>query len=123
MNTVSPSVLIVEDEPLIAALISDIVDDLSMTSVVRGRADAGLAYLDAHAADIKLLVTDVRTPGPINGFALAHFVADRWPEIPILISSGYAGVPTTTLPPGAIYLAKPWVHGELLAALQSLLRR
>lgn len=123
MNTLSPSVLIVEDEPLIAELICDIVDDLSMTSAIVGRADTGLAYLEAHAVNIKLLVTDVRMPGPINGYALAHLVAERWPEIPILISSGYAGIPTTDLPPGAFYLAKPWRHCEMLEALRSLVLR
>ncbi|CAN7691128.1 hypothetical protein LJR098_002344 [Rhizobium sp. LjRoot98] len=52
---------------------------------------AGQAYefLNRHSS-LQLVVTDVQTPGELDGFVLARVVAERWPHICVVIASGAA---------------------------------
>jgi CheY-like chemotaxis protein len=52
--------------------------------------DDGLQALEAlGAADYDLLITDIVMPG-LDGIGLALKVARDWPELPILLMTGYA---------------------------------
>ena len=50
-------------------------------------ADEALHFFETNA-DIRLLFTDVSMPGSISGSDLAHQVAERWPEVGIIVTSG-----------------------------------
>jgi len=61
--------------------------------------DAGYKVLEARNAgealrffetntDIRLLFTDLSMPGSINGSDLARQVAERWPRVGIIMTSG-----------------------------------
>ncbi len=61
--------------------------------------DAGYRVLEAHNADealrlfetnadIRLLFTDVSMPGSMSGSGLAQQVAERWPHVRIIMTSG-----------------------------------
>jgi CheY-like chemotaxis protein len=39
--------------------------------------------------DIHLLLTDIRMPGPINGWELAHRAKQRRPDLRVIYMSGY----------------------------------
>src|ERR1700675_5126161 len=52
-----------------------------------GDADEALRFFETNA-DIRLLFTDVSMPGLMSGADLAHRVAERWPGIGIIITSG-----------------------------------
>jgi CheY-like chemotaxis protein len=70
-----------------------------------GSADAALHFFETDA-EIKLLFTDVSMPGTINGADLAGQVAERWPKVGIIMTSGrpFAG----DLPLGVRFHAKPY---------------
>src|SRR6202035_4619460 len=50
-------------------------------------ADEALHFFETNA-DIRLLFTDVSMPGLMSGSDLAHQVAERWPEVGIIVTSG-----------------------------------
>jgi CheY-like chemotaxis protein len=52
------------------------------------------AALEALAAghQISLVFSDVILPGPMDGAALAQAVADRYPRIPVVLTTGYSKV-------------------------------
>ena len=50
-------------------------------------ADEALHFFETNA-DIRLLFTDVSMPGLMSGSELAHQVAERWPGVGIIVTSG-----------------------------------
>jgi CheY-like chemotaxis protein len=52
-----------------------------------GDADEALRFFETNA-DVRLLFTDVSMPGSMSGSDLAHRVAERWPEVGIIVTSG-----------------------------------
>jgi len=50
-------------------------------------ADEALRFFETNA-DIGLLFTDVSMPGSMSGSDLAHQVAERWPRVGIIMTSG-----------------------------------
>jgi CheY-like chemotaxis protein len=85
--------------------------------------DAGYRVLEAESADealqilesstgVGLLFTDVSMPGSIGGAHLAHRVAEQWPEIGIIITSGRPR--PEPLPLRAQFHAKPYEPANVL---------
>jgi CheY-like chemotaxis protein len=52
-----------------------------------GDADEALRFFEANA-DVRVLFTDVSMPGSMSGSDLAHQVAERWPGVGIIVTSG-----------------------------------
>ncbi|HEY5433641.1 MAG TPA: response regulator [Candidatus Limnocylindrales bacterium] len=88
-------------------------------------AQAALAGLDTWVGPIDLLLTDVSMPGELDGIALAAVVAERRPEIPVVLMSGDAGsLERATGAPGvSATLAKPFTLEALCEALARAARR
>jgi CheY-like chemotaxis protein len=81
--------------------------------------DAGYTVLEVTTADdalrlleekngIDLLFTDVNMAGDLSGFDLAREVAERWPEITIIVCSGAARPEPGDLPTKARFIDKPY---------------
>jgi FixJ family two-component response regulator len=68
---------------------------------------------------VSLLYTDVRMPGALSGFDLAHTVALRWPETAIIVCSG-CEQDVEGLPEKARFISKPCAEPMLREALQAL---
>lgn len=84
-----PLLLLVEDEPLLRELATEALESLVDLQVVAvPTADAALSYLEQNGARIDVLFTDVRMPGRLDGEALAQLVSQRWPHIPVILTSG-----------------------------------
>lgn len=79
-------VLVVDDEPSILELTSDMLADLGYEVL---SADSGANALLRLAEDprIGLLLTDVQMPG-MSGYQLAEKVRERWPDLRIVVMSG-----------------------------------
>ncbi|WP_313332723.1 response regulator [Pseudomonas oryzihabitans] len=122
MNNQQLQVLLVEDEPLVRELMKDLLNDLGNAVIECDRADAGLACLESNADHIALLVTDILTPGSLNGHQLAQIAALRWPGLKVLITSGYADASTHHLPPNSTFVAKPWSYQQLEEAIRALMQ-
>ena len=121
LEAVAPRViLVVEDEVLVRMLACDILEDGGYDALEAVDAREALVLLDARP-DIALMFTDVDMPGEINGLGLTRLVAMRWPDLPIVATSGAAVVEPVDLPPNGRFLQKPYRPSTLLEMVQALL--
>ncbi|MCS6921670.1 MAG: response regulator, partial [Elioraea sp.] len=113
------TVLIVEDEPSLRAVIERLCAEAGMQAHAVAEGDAALALL-RYGVTVDLVLTDVRMPGRLDGHALAAEIRALRPDLPILLMTGYddTGIADAVVP----VLRKPFSRDELLDALSRLLR-
>lgn len=119
-QTTAPAstILVVDDDALINMNTVDMVEDLGHTAL---EAYSGKQALEILASDlpIDVLITDYAMPG-MTGVELADKARELRPNLPILLATGYADLPsgtTTDLP----RLAKPYQQNDLAIHIARLL--
>jgi CheY-like chemotaxis protein len=113
-------VLIVEDDALLAELASGMLGELGFEGVVAHSAKEALEQLGGGQRP-NLIFTDIVMPGGISGIELARKVRDRFPELPVLLTTGYSEEVGGSH--GFPVLQKPYELGALANALGVLLKR
>ncbi len=78
----------VEDSREVAEVTTTLLEQLGYRVVRAENAAEALRHL-SQGIDFDLLFSDIVMPGHLNGFALAKECAERYPGIPILLTSGY----------------------------------
>src|SRR3984957_6427040 len=76
-----------------------------------GDADEALRFFETNA-DVRLLFTDVSMPGSMSGSDLAHQVAERWPGVGIIVTSGRPR--PHKLPLSMLFHDKPYEPADVL---------
>jgi PAS domain S-box-containing protein len=112
-------VLVVEDDMFVAELAADMLGELGFESIVTHNATEALDRLAAGDRP-KLVFTDVVMPGGITGIELARKLRERFPELPILLTSGYSEQLGATQ--GFPVLQKPYELDALAGAISKLLK-
>ncbi len=114
-------VLLVEDDPGVAAVASELLAGIGLTVEMAESGPQALVALAARPFD--LMVSDVVMPGGMTGVQLARQAAVLYPELRILLSSGYAGEDVDEALADAPwpFLRKPYSGEELAAAIRDLL--
>ena len=112
-------IVLVEDEPLIRLVAGDILAEAGFRTIEACSADEAMTLLEAKP-DAVAIVTDVKMPGSLDGFSLAHLVASRWPETGIVVVSGHAVPGEGDLPEGALFLTKPYQPSALINAVREV---
>ncbi len=103
----APAVLVVEDDPMIRIDAAMLVEEAGFR--VYEAADAGEAIsLLEQPQDIRVIFTDVKMPGSMDGLKLAHYLRGRWPPVKIIVTSGQFRPQDGDLPLGGIFLSKPY---------------
>lgn len=112
MISQSPAtVLIVEDEFLVRLIAADSLSESGFSVLEAQDAEEALALLDRH--QVAVLFTDINMPGPINGLELAQMVAQRRPEVKVVVTSGREWIDASRLPDSGVYLPKPYRPAQL----------
>lgn len=114
--------LLAEDEPLVRMAAADALSDAGFKVLEAANADEAIAVLDREP-DLRVLVTDVRMPGPVDGLALARMAASRWPWIAVVVASGHALPGDGVVPEGALFLSKPYTPEALVAYVRRAIER
>ena len=115
-------VLIVEDDALLAEMALEMIEEAGLPAVAVDSVDAALDYLKENAGNVAAMFSDVRLKGPLNGVELAAFVAVRWPEIAICVTSGVALERPYRLPKNARFMPKPWKALEVISFVEQAAR-
>ncbi len=117
------TVLIVDDEPSVRMLVTEVLEDLGYIAVEAADSVAGLKVLQSDVR-IDLLVTDVGLPGGMNGRQMADAGRERRPDLKVLFITGYAEnavLGNGYLRPGMQVLTKPFVLETLAIRIKSLI--
>ena len=116
------TVLVVDDEPTVRMLVTEVLGDLGYIAVEAADGLAGLKVLQSNAR-IDLLVTDVGLPG-MNGRQLADAARERRPGLKVLFITGYAENAVLShghLDPGMHVLTKPFAMDALAGRIKELI--
>ena len=84
------TVLVVEDEILIRLLIAEHLTDCGYRVIEAGSGDEAVEVLRRTVLTVNVVVSDIRMPGSIDGFALAQWVRKQRPDIKVILTSGIA---------------------------------
>ncbi|HEV7439942.1 MAG TPA: ATP-binding protein, partial [Methylobacterium sp.] len=117
------TVLIVDDEPSVRMLVTEVLEDLGYTAIEAGDSAAGLRILQSDAR-IDLLVTDVGLPGGMNGRQMADAARTKRPELKVLFITGYAenaAVGNGHLELGMQVLTKPFALEVLASRIKEMI--
>ncbi|MBO1019283.1 response regulator [Methylobacterium sp. SD274] len=113
-DTVSPAqidgpvALVVEDDAAVRDLAAAILEETDLDVIACDSAEAAIGVLERKGMNVALLFADVRLGGAMDGIALARTVEQRWPDVRMVLTSGYDERSTGRLPEQAIYMQKPW---------------
>jgi NO-binding membrane sensor protein with MHYT domain/nitrogen-specific signal transduction histidine kinase/CheY-like chemotaxis protein len=115
------SILLVEDDPSVAAVTEIMLVDFGHKVYRAANADEALRVLWSEA-EVDVLFSDVVMPGGMNGVELAKQAVVQRPQLKVLLTSGFAGESLDEwLSQGAWpFLRKPFLSTELAAALANL---
>jgi two-component system, cell cycle sensor histidine kinase and response regulator CckA len=117
------TVLIVEDEPAVREVVRRTLAPLGFRVLEAADGAEALRILARPGRRVGLLITDVVMPG-LSGPQLAAQVRASYPEVGILLTSGFTDTPTLRkhrLPPGEPLLQKPFAPHQLVAWVEKLL--
>jgi two-component system, cell cycle sensor histidine kinase and response regulator CckA len=119
----SETVLLVEDEEILRALVHELLESSGYRVIVASDPAHALEAAAQHEGDIHLLLTDVVMPG-MNGRELARQVKERRPGLRVLYMSGYtedAIAHRGVLDTGAFLISKPFSQDTLARRLREAL--
>jgi PAS domain S-box-containing protein len=113
-------VLVVEDDTFVAELAADMLSELGFHTTVAHSAKEALERLAAGDKP-KLVFSDIVMPGGITGIELARKVRERFPELPILLTTGYSEQVAASH--GFPVLQKPYQLDALANAVGEVLKQ
>jgi signal transduction histidine kinase len=114
-----PCRLLFVDDDLLAAQVVVPALQLAGFMVTASRtADEALVLLNGGLG-VDVVFSDIVMPGLVDGFELAKRIAARWPQLPVVLATGYARV---TPDAGAVrVLSKPFSIQDLIRTLVQLM--
>lgn len=116
-NDVRSAILVVDDNPDVAAATAGLLEQLGYTAVSATCASDAFTVLQGR--QFQAVISDIVMPGDMDGVALANAIRAKYPALPVLLSTGYnsAAAKATGFP----ILPKPYELPELGRALSRLL--
>jgi signal transduction histidine kinase/CheY-like chemotaxis protein len=115
------TILLVEDEPALRALATEMLEDLGYGVVAAADGPAALAQARGLSR-IDLLLTDVMLPGGMTGRQIAEELVRQRPGLPVLYTSGYSEdviLHRGQLESGLRLLHKPYTMDDLARAVRA----
>jgi PAS domain S-box-containing protein len=111
----SGTILLVEDNPDVAAASTGLLEQLGYAVRWVCNAEEALAEID-DTDGVDLVFSDIVMPGKMDGLALAQAIREKYPRLPILLATGYSDA-LRKVSLGFQILRKPYEIHELSQAL------
>jgi CheY-like chemotaxis protein len=116
-----PAVLLVEDEPLLGELMTEVLTDQGFEVHAAPDARDALRHL-LSGADVDVLFTDIDLGDGMDGAALAQLAREMRPKLPIVYTSGRHSMGEIAAVPGSAFLPTPYSLDAVRATLGDLMR-
>ncbi|QIP09304.1 MULTISPECIES: hybrid sensor histidine kinase/response regulator [Bradyrhizobium] len=100
-------VLVVEDNDDVGQFSTELLEDLGYIVRRVANANAALAILGENEFAVDLVFSDVIMPG-MNGVELAGIIRERYPGLPVVLTSGYSNVLAENAHRGFELIQKPY---------------
>jgi CheY-like chemotaxis protein len=112
------SVLVVEDDPLILESTSSLLADDGCAVTRASSCEEATACLERGPIP-DCVVTDIMLGGQSAGLELARTVAERWPQVRLILVSGAHRATPEEYPEQALFFTKPYADGALLTMIKT----
>jgi CheY-like chemotaxis protein len=113
MTSSRPAALIVEDQPFIGMVASDILRETGFQTFHAYDADDAAAMLQDHP-EIEVVVTDAELHGGgVTGVELCRRLSQERPNLQLVVTAAGRQPEPSEVPRGARVLRKPYASGEL----------
>ena len=125
-TAVRPRILVIEDEPSVAAFLRTALERRGYEIVTAPSAADGLQHL--ASSDFRGVISDFRTPGEINGADVQDWLRRHRPDLAariIFITGDTASAETIQLlaQAGTLCVEKPFRVHQLMAAVEKAIGR
>ena len=111
-------VLLVEDDDEVASLVTEMLHQIGFEVTRAASAAGGLGAL-ANDRRIDVVFSDIMMPGEMNGVDLAREIHHRRPDMPVLLTSGFAEANRHAAEAvGVQVLSKPYRLEDLASAIR-----
>jgi PAS domain S-box-containing protein len=118
-------ILVVDDEPLVATTVTEMLQSLGYEVRTRTNAVEALAAFEADPAAVDVVITDLTMPG-MTGDVLAQRLKIRRPDLPVIMCTGYSEriTPEAARTLGIDeFVMKPVLMGDLAKIVSKVLVR
>jgi PAS domain S-box-containing protein len=109
-------VLLVEDNEKVGEFASGLLSELGQTVTWSRNASNALELLSKHRDEFDIVFSDIVMPGT-NGVQMAKEIRRRWPDLPVILTSGYSHALVEQGSQGFELIQKPYSMDALLKAL------
>jgi YesN/AraC family two-component response regulator len=93
------------------------VDHAGFEAVEAANAAQAIEVLESRM-DIRIVFSDIDMPQGVDGVRLAAIIRDRWPQIEIILTSGFLESSRVELPTRGLFFSKPYDEQQVIAAMQ-----
>jgi CheY-like chemotaxis protein len=117
LQGIGRTVMVVDDNPDVAAFACGLLEEMGYATRRAGSADEALAMLaDGEAVDA--VFSDVVMPGTMDGIEFAAVLRSSFPHVAVVLATGYSErLARSGAPEGTETLLKPYRPDELAGAL------
>lgn len=116
-----PTILVIEDDWVVREILYEILDSEGFNVLSFETADEAWAYLCGDPVAVSLIFSDIRLPGELSGVDLANLATRQWPNIPVILSSGFRGEYQLDSGCKPAFLPKPWHSYDIAIACRRAL--
>jgi len=109
-------ILLVEDDKEVSALAVELLSSLGFAVTHVSSADAALGAL-ANGRDVDVVLSDIMMPGGVSGLQLAREIRRRYPDLPVVLTTGYVEAAAGMEDDEFSLLTKPYTVESLADAL------
>jgi DNA-binding NtrC family response regulator len=115
-------ILVVDDESIVLDSCKRVLEDCFQVILTRS-AEAALEAMRRET--IGMILLDIKMPGK-DGMSLLRELKEKWPNIPVIVMSGYATTETVeqvSRTEAATFIAKPFTPDELVEAVAKVIEK
>lgn len=116
----SERILVVEDDPMVREFAAGTLVSLGYSVTCADDATEALQLLKTDGP-FDLVFSDVAMPGPIDGDAMVAKIMTQYPNVPVVLATGYADVERIGTTSRFRPLAKPYTRRQLAETLRKVI--
>jgi CheY-like chemotaxis protein len=109
-------VLVVEDDDLVRGMATEALVEAGFRVIEATTGGQAVDYCGQQIADV--LFTDIRLPGPINGWDIAERCRRANPRLRVIYATGFSAMQPCPVPESTL-LHKPYTPEQLVRAIRA----